>query len=49
MEHVSAPRLRDPRERVSPRARTMWVVGGLFRSVVVTVLVVLGATIVGLV
>jgi uncharacterized protein len=29
-----APRLRDPRERVSPRARLMWTVGGLLRAVV---------------
>ena len=29
-----APRLRDPRERVSPRARLMWMVGGLVRAVV---------------
>jgi membrane protein YdbS with pleckstrin-like domain len=40
-----APQLRDPRERVSPRARLMWMVGGVVRAVVVTVLVVLGATI----
>ena len=45
MEQATAPQLRDPRERVSPRARTMWVVGGVFRAVVVTVLVVLGATV----
>jgi len=45
MEQATAPQLRDPRERVSPRARTMWAVGGLFRAVVLTVLVVLGATI----
>jgi membrane protein YdbS with pleckstrin-like domain len=31
---AAAPRLRDPRERVSPRARQMWVVGGLVRAVV---------------
>jgi membrane protein YdbS with pleckstrin-like domain len=29
-----APRLRDPRERVSPRARLMWMVGGFVRAVV---------------
>jgi membrane protein YdbS with pleckstrin-like domain len=40
-----APQLRDPRERVSPRARLMWMVGGVVRAVVVTVLMVLGATI----
>jgi uncharacterized protein len=40
-----APQLRDPCERVSPRARLMWMVGGVVRAVVVTVLVVLGATI----
>ena len=28
-----APQLRDPRERVSPRARLMWMVGGLVRAV----------------
>ncbi len=45
MEQATAPRLRDPRERVSPRARVMWAVGGVFRAVMLTVLVVLGATI----
>jgi uncharacterized protein len=45
MEEATAPQLRDPRERVSPRARTMWVVGGGFRSVVLIVLVVVGGTI----
>ena len=30
----AAPRLRDPRELVSPRARLMWMVGGLVRAVV---------------
>ena len=49
MEQATAPQLRDPRERVSPRARTMWVVGGVFRAVVVTVLVVLGRHDLGLV
>ena len=29
-----APRLRDPSERVSPRARLMWLVGGLVRAAV---------------
>jgi membrane protein YdbS with pleckstrin-like domain len=29
-----APRLRDPRELVSPRARLMWMVGGLVRAIV---------------
>jgi membrane protein YdbS with pleckstrin-like domain len=29
-----APRLRDPRERVSPRARLMWLAGGLVRAAV---------------
>jgi membrane protein YdbS with pleckstrin-like domain len=29
-----APRLRDPSQRVSPRARLMWIVGGLVRAVV---------------
>lgn len=29
-----APRLRDPSQRVSPRARLMWLVGGLVRAVV---------------
>ena len=45
MEQPTAPQLRDPRERVSPRARLMWVVGGVIRAVVLIVLVVLGATI----
>ena len=30
----TAPRLRDPRELVSPRARVMWMVGGFVRAVV---------------
>ena len=30
----AAPQLRDPRELVSPRARLMWMVGGLVRAVV---------------
>ena len=29
-----APRLRDPSQRVSPRARLMWLVGGLVRAAV---------------
>ena len=29
-----APRLRDPSHRVSPRARLMWLVGGLVRAAV---------------
>ena len=32
--------LREPRERVSPRARGMWLLGALLRSLVVVALVV---------
>jgi len=34
VEPPAPPRLRDPRELVSPRARLMWMVGGLVRAVV---------------
>jgi uncharacterized protein len=40
------PRLRDPRERVSPRARLMWMAGGLLRGLVVLA-GLLGGTLVG--
>ena len=38
-----APSLRDPRERVSPRARLMWMVGGLVRAVVLMALLLVTA------
>jgi membrane protein YdbS with pleckstrin-like domain len=38
-----APRLRDPRERVSPRARLMWMVGGLVWGVVFMTALLVGS------
>jgi len=38
-----APRLRDPRERVSPRARLMWMVGGLVWGVVFITALLVGS------
>jgi len=37
---MTGPGLREPRERVSPRARGMWRLGALLRSLVVLALVV---------
>ena len=37
---MAGPGLREPRERVSPRARGMWLLGALLRSAVVVALVV---------
>jgi len=37
---MAGPGLREPRERVSPRARGMWLLGALLRSLVVVALVV---------
>ena len=37
---MSGPGLREPRERVSPRARGMWLLGALLRSLVLVALVV---------
>ena len=37
---MAGPGLREPRERVSPRARGMWRLGALLRSLVVLALVV---------
>ena len=44
----AAPRLRDPRELVSPRARLMWMVGGLVRAVVLMVFLLVSALAFGL-
>jgi hypothetical protein len=42
-----APRLRDPRELVSPRARLMWMVGGLVRAVVLMALLLVTSLVFG--
>ncbi len=46
---MSAPGLREPRERVSPRARGMWLVGALVRGLVLVGLVVAAGPVLGLV
>ena len=46
---MSGPGLREPRERVSPLARGMWLLAALLRSAVVVVLVVVAVPVLDLV
>ena len=46
---MSCPGLREPRERVSPRARGMWLLAALLRSAVVLALVIVAGPVLDLV
>ncbi len=46
---MSGPGLREPRERVSPRARGMWLLAALLRSAVVLALVIVAGPVLDLV
>jgi len=45
---MSGPGLREPRERVSPRARGMWLLAALLRSAVVLALVIVAGPVLDL-